>query len=175
MFPSFSRLTGGAVMSTAMSTVAPSRRAVSTGKFTATPPSTKSRPSISTGVRTPGNAMLARTAVARSPPRRTTPSPFVTSVTWHRNGIGSRSKSVTSAVGRRIFRRMKASFCPSTRPDGRASFPLSIPTTSFVRYCASSSFLRKGRSTRGTLSTNASSQSIAASVSSISCGDIPDA
>ena len=57
------------------------------------PPSTRSRPSISTGAIAPGTDMLARIACATFPRPITTASPVSMSVAIARNGIGSLSKS----------------------------------------------------------------------------------
>jgi len=59
---------------TAMSTSAPMRRATSAGTLFNTPPSTSTRPSISTGEKKPGSAMVARTAAATGPSQSTTSS-----------------------------------------------------------------------------------------------------
>ena len=170
---SFSLPAGGVPMLTATRTSAPFFRAVTTGKFSATPPSTRRRPSSSTGAKSPGKAMLARIASATFPFERTIPSPLATSVAVARKGMESLSKSSTSAAGSVRSRRMKFSCCPSTRPVGKAAFPSWMPMTSFVRNDDSSNFLRNGICLRGTASTNAASQSIVARASSISWGDIP--
>ena len=117
--------------------------------------------------------MLARIASATFPRLRTIPSPLATSVAVARKGIESLSKSSTVAEGRVSWRRMKFSFCPSTRPVGSAVCPSWMPIVSFVRNDDSSNFRRNGISFRGTESSNDASQSIVARASSISWGDIP--
>ncbi len=87
-------------MSMAITTSAPMARTTSTGTLLETPPSTSSRPSISTAVKTVGIAMLARMARPRSPRASTTISPLTMSVATARNGIGSWSKSRTVRTGR---------------------------------------------------------------------------
>ena len=84
----------------AMTTSAQVSRAMSTGTLRVRPPSPRIRPSIVTGANTPGTAMLARIARARSPLESTTISPRCMSVATARNGIGSWSKSVTSRLRR---------------------------------------------------------------------------
>ena len=70
-----------------MTTLAPRRRAGSTGTLHIQPPSIKSLPSIGTGGRRPGTALLALTAARRDPSRRTTSSPRLMSVATAANGI----------------------------------------------------------------------------------------
>ena len=75
--------------STTMRMSTPMARAISTGTFSAMPPSTSSRPSRSTGENTPGADMLARMALVRSPESMITASPVSRSVATARNGVGS--------------------------------------------------------------------------------------
>ena len=64
---STSSFSSGVPTSTAMTTSAPMSRTTSTGTWFTSPPSTSTWPSISTGLKTPGNDMLARMASARLP------------------------------------------------------------------------------------------------------------
>ncbi len=94
-----SRFSGGVEMLTAMMTSPHSLRASSIGRLLAMPPSTSSRPSISTGAIAPGTDMLARMACARLPWSSTTDSPVSMSVAIARNGIGSLLKSPMPNAG----------------------------------------------------------------------------
>ena len=82
------------------------------GRFSASPPSTNSRPCDSTGANTPGAEMLARMAMARSPLSSRTAEPVSKSVATARNGVGSRSKFVLLLNGKVNCRSVSCSFCP---------------------------------------------------------------
>jgi hypothetical protein len=66
--------------STAMTTSAPSARHIDTGTGLTRPPSTSSTPSRSTGAKTPGMAIEARTASSTCPSRSQTSRPDSSSV-----------------------------------------------------------------------------------------------
>jgi hypothetical protein len=68
-----SRRASGKLTSTTINRSTPVSRARLTGRLSTSPPSTSSRPPISTGASTPGADMLARRTVARSPERSTSP------------------------------------------------------------------------------------------------------
>ena len=121
---SFSLPAGGVPMLTAMRTSAPALRAVITGKFSATPPSTSSRPSISIGAKRPGNAMLARMASATFPRDRTIPSPLATSVAVARKGIGSLSKSSTERRGEGELAEDEVELLPLDEAGGERRLPV---------------------------------------------------
>ena len=82
-----------------MTTSAHSLRASSIGRLLAMPPSTSSRPSISTGAIAPGTDMLARIACAMLPRSSTTASPVSMSAATRGTGSGSFWKSVMSHAG----------------------------------------------------------------------------
>ena len=87
-------------------------RATLMGRFSASPPSTNSRPFNSTGANTPGADMLARMAMARSPLSSSTALPVSKSVATARNGVGSKSNSVLLLNGKVSWRSVSCSFCP---------------------------------------------------------------
>jgi hypothetical protein len=114
------RLSGGVEMSTAITTSAQTLRAKPIGRLSAMPPSTSSRPSISTGANAPGTDMLARMAWDRLPRLSTTASPVSMSAATARNGIGSFWKSVVPTVGSTSLRRKLSIETPATTPLGSA-------------------------------------------------------
>jgi len=73
--------------STPITRLAPRRSAGITGTLLVHPPSTRSRPSIATGGRSPGTALLALTARRRGPSRMMTSSARLMSVATAANGI----------------------------------------------------------------------------------------
>ena len=97
-FPSSERLSSGLPMSTAITTSAHMSRTMSTGMLRDRPPSTSSLPSTSTGEKTEGTAMLARTAVTRLPRDCTTSSPCSRSVAMALKGIGNWSKDCSTVL-----------------------------------------------------------------------------
>ena len=88
----------------------------STGRLSTMPPSTKTRPSSSTAVKTPGTAMLARMAVARFPWSSTCAVPLCRSVATARYGIGKRSKFVMAAERSVASCSRLLNFCPAAMP-----------------------------------------------------------
>ncbi len=131
--PRAPRSSGGVETFTAIRTSAPMLRAMSTGRLRTIPPSTRRRPSSSTGVNAPGTDMLARIASARSPSERTTISPVTMSVATARNGIGRSSKRCTSTTRMVNVLRRKSIFCPATSPEGRTSFHRLSPNSKGAR------------------------------------------
>ena len=123
------RFISGVEMLTAMMTSAQRLRASSIGRLLAIPPSTSSRPSISTGDKAPGTDMLARIACARLPWSSTTDSPVSMSVPIARNGIGSLVKSVTPNAGVASERKNDSIDTPAIRPLGNASPPSFTPNS----------------------------------------------
>ena len=83
---------GSLVTSTAITTSTFICRAASTGTLSRNPPSTSRRPSIVTGGKIPGIAIVARIASARMPRSSTTLSDRLMSNATQRNGVGRSSK-----------------------------------------------------------------------------------
>ena len=123
------RFSGGVEMLTAITTSAHSLRASSIGRLLAMPPSTSSRPSISTGAIAPGTDMLARIACATLPRSSTTDSPVSMSVAIARNGMGSLSKSVMPNAGVASTRKNDSIETPAMTPLGSASPPSLTPNS----------------------------------------------
>ena len=123
------RFSGGVEMLTAITTSAHSLRASSIGRLLAMPPSTSSRPSISTGAIAPGTDMLARIACATLPRSSTTDSPVSMSVAMARNGIGSLLKSVMPKAGVASTRKNDSIETPAMTPFGSASPPSLTPNS----------------------------------------------
>ena len=94
-----------------------------TGRLLTAPPSISRRPLRSTGGRAPGTAMLARTALVRSPSASTCMMPLSRSVAMARNGIGKRSKSSIPAVGSNKPRNTNPKRCPRTSARGKPNLP----------------------------------------------------
>ena len=118
-----SRDSSGVPTSITITRVAPMARTAFTGTLSATRPSTSSRPSISTGAKPPGTAMLARIALARLPERSTTWRPVSMSVAMARKGIGSRSKSCTLATCSVSRLRCRSNFWPWMKASGKCRLP----------------------------------------------------
>ena len=89
---------GGLRMSIATTTWAPKASATLIGRLSTIRPSTRRRPSHSTGGNRSGIDMLARTARARSPRASTTGSPVERSPAMARKAMGRRSKSPLRGV-----------------------------------------------------------------------------
>ena len=123
------RFSGGVEMLTAITTSAHSLRASSIGRLLAMPPSTSSRPSISTGAIAPGTDMLARIACATLPWSSTTDSPVSMSVAIARNGIGSLLKSVMPNAGVASSRKNDSIDTPAMTPFGSARLPSFTPNS----------------------------------------------
>ena len=122
-----SRFSGGVEMLTAITTSAHSLRAWSIGRLLAMPPSTSSRPSISTGAIAPGTDMLARIACATLPLLSTTDSPVSMSVAIASNGIGSLRKSLMPVAGCASTRKNASIETPAMTPFGSARPPSLTP------------------------------------------------
>ncbi len=123
-------------------------------------PSTSRRPSQSTGGKTSGIDMLARTARARSPFAKTTGSPVARSPAIARNGTGRRSKSPPAEypAGERFSTRKRLTRCSARRPDGRRMLfqSKSTPATDSYR----STLLSTGRVRRSGRPLKSDAQSI---------------
>ena len=171
--PSCSRPDNGNPTSTTMSTSTPMSRATCTGRLSAMPPSTSSRPSRSTGVKMPGAERLARSALTRSPRPSTTASPVSRSVATARKRVGRRSKSSMRPTGSVSLRSIWVSFWPCMRPLGSWNRPSRSPSGRRTRNSRSSRLRRKFRSSRRGRSRKASSQSRLANSRSISAPVMP--
>ncbi len=123
------RVSGGVEMLTAMMTSAQSLRASSIGRLFAMPPSTSSRPSISTGAIAPGTDMLARIAWARLPWSSATASPVSMSVAIATKGMGSLRKSVMPNAGVASTRKYDSIDTPASTPFGKARLPSLTPNS----------------------------------------------
>ncbi|OPY92337.1 MAG: hypothetical protein A4E73_01232 [Syntrophaceae bacterium PtaU1.Bin231] len=148
----------GVEMSTAMTTSAPIWRATFTGRLLATPPSTRKRPSLSTGAKTPGMERLARIASARSPDPRTTSSPVTMSDATARKGMLNRSKSRISRTRVSCCLRSRLRFCPWMSPRGTVKRPSRCPRSKSILYFWLSSLRRNAISSTGGVSMKASFQ-----------------
>ena len=120
---------GGFGTATAMTTSAQVCRAMSTGTLRVSPPSPRMRPSMLTGENTPGTAMLARIASARSPRSRTTISPLCMSVATARKGMGNWSNSATPRLRPTRDWIVRSTFCVLIRPDGAMRLPSRTPNS----------------------------------------------
>ena len=160
-------------MSTATSTVPSKCFATSIGRLSTISPSTSFRPSQSTGGKTSGIEMLARTARARSPFARTTGSPVPRSPAIARNGTGRRSKSPAIAypAGDRLAIRKRLMRCSARIPPGsRSPFQSKLtPATGAWR----SARRATGSVRRSGLPLKSDSQSIDRTISSSSAADRP--
>ena len=169
------RATGRKPTSTAITMSTPIDFTTSTGRFSTIPPSTRSRPSTSTGANTPGADMLARIADVRSPRSSTTRSPVSRSAATARNGVGSSSKSSTVATGSVSRRSVCVSRWPWISPRGTRKLPLWMPSGNRTRNSRSSCLRRKLSVLRAGRSRNAALQSMPRMSVSISAGVLPEA
>ncbi|MCY1422541.1 hypothetical protein D9M71_382260 [compost metagenome] len=146
----FLRSSSGVPMSTTMTMSTPMPRATSIGTLSVMPPSTSSRPPISTGANTAGIDMLARITWGRWPLPNTTFSPVAMSVVTARNGIASLSKSRVSLVCTSRRSSTIDRFCPWITPSGMPRVPSSRKLSfCLTRKSRSSCLRRKGMSLRG--------------------------
>ena len=113
----------------------PERQPVGAGTSATAAPSTRSRPSISTGGRSLGTALLARSAVAASPELRDTASCVPSAVATTVKGIGASSRRVKVRNDSRMRRMDEESKrwrgCSRKPPTSRARS--TTPSTSLRR------------------------------------------
>ena len=173
--PSVSRPASGVPMLTAMMRSTPIARATSTGRLSTSPPSPRMRPSTSIGANRPGTDMLARSACARSPSRKTTASPLSMSVATARKGIGRPSKLGARRTASVWRRSSSSSSRLDTEPIGSIGSPPSRlrPTSIAGEISKSSSLRRWPRLSRGSRVANIAPQSIAPSSRRISSAPMP--
>ena len=157
---------------TAMTTSAPMARVTSPGTLFRAPPSTSSHWPYSTGVKTPGMAIVARRAVASGPRPRTTESAVRRSVATQRNGVGRSSKLSMSAYASAMRSSSSMTCWPGFSPPGSMK-PCFSPNSSWVGKARRSCFRRNSLCLNGESARNITSQSALRIIVRSSPGDIP--